>query len=262
MPATATAISTGRSKLQNVSDAEWRSRVECAAGHHLLEMYGLTDMVEGVLAVRVQDEPDAYLLKKYRTFFDEVSASDLLKVRFDEKPDSGPGRPLNYSSCAQAKGILEPHPQYNCILHTHIPAATVVASLESGLQPIIQHALIVLNKIVYVDCDIGNDDQAVRDIVTSMTDKNIVMIRNHGVFVAGKDVAEVLFLTITLEYACRCQLDAQQSGQRVCSFEANRAAALADEFTLDPNNEFVFDGTLQWEGWLRKLDRMGSCYKD
>ena len=61
----------------NMTEGEWNSRVECAAGHHLLELYHLTDMVEGVLGVRVEDEPDAYLLKTYRTFFDEVRASDL-----------------------------------------------------------------------------------------------------------------------------------------------------------------------------------------
>ena len=42
----------------SVTEAEWRSRVECAAGHHLLERYRLTDMVEGVLGLRVEDEAE------------------------------------------------------------------------------------------------------------------------------------------------------------------------------------------------------------
>lgn len=243
-----------------MTDAEWSSRLDCAAGHHLLELYGLTDMVEGVLALRVQDEPDAYLLKTYRTFFDQVRASDLVKVRFDERPDAGPGRPLNYSSCAQASGLLRARDEINCILHTHIPASTVVASLEGGLMPLIQHALIVLNQIVYVDLDIGNDDDAVADVAAQMGDKKIAMIRNHGVFVVGRDVAEVLFLTITLEYACRCQLDALQSGQKLLALDDEIARELSREFTSDPNNEFAFDGTLQWQGWLRKLEGMNSCY--
>jgi ribulose-5-phosphate 4-epimerase/fuculose-1-phosphate aldolase len=246
----------------NMTEGEWKSRVECAAGHHLLELYHLTDMVEGVLGVRVEDEPDAYLLKTYRTFFDEVRASDLVKVGFDEKPDQGPGRPLNYSSVAQAGGILKQRPEINCLLHTHIPAATVVASLECGLLPVIQHALIVFNEIVYVDCDTGNDEDAVRDVLDQLGEKKIAMIRNHGVFVLGKSVAEVLFLTITLEYACRCQLDAMQTHAKVKTFNLDSAEQLAAGFTGNPDNEFVFDGTLQWEGWLRKLDRIGSCYRE
>ena len=243
------------------SEAEWNSRVECAAGHHLLEYYQLTDMVEGVLAVRVEDEP-AYLLKTYRSFFDEVRASDLIKVRLDEEPDAGPGRPLNYSSCAQANGLLSARDDINCMLHTHIPAATVVASLEGGLQAVIQHALIILNEIVYVDLDIGNDDTAVSDIVAKMGDKKIALVRNHGIFVAGSSVAEVLFLTITLEYASRCQLDAMQSGQKVLALEANAATKMSHEFTTDSNNQMAFNGSLQWPGWLRKLDRMNACFRE
>ena len=244
------------------SEAEWNSRVECAAGHHLLEHYRLTDMVEGVLAVRVEDDREAYLLKIYKTFFDEVRASDLIKVRFDEDPDAGPGRPLNYSSCAQAKGLLAARADINCMLHTHIPAATVVASLEGGLQAVIQHALIVLNEIVYIDLDIGNDDSAVADIVAQMGDKKIAMIRNHGIFVAAGSVAEVLFLTITLEYACRCQLDAMQSGHKVLALETDKAMEMSQEFTGDTNNQMAFNGSLQWDGWLRKLDRMNACFRE
>ena len=253
---------TASTRPAEFGELEWQSRVECAAGHHLLELHGLTDMVEGVLAVRVAGEADAYLLKTYRTFFDEVTASALVKVRFDETPDAGPGRPLNYSSCAQGRGVLAARPGVNCMLHTHIPAATVVASLEGGLQAVIQHALIVYNEIVYVDLDIGNDDDAVADIVAAMGDRKIAMIRNHGVFVAGDSVAEVLFLTITLEYACRCQLDAMHSGTRVNAIAADEAVRLAHEFTGDANNRMAFNGSLQWPGWLRRLERMNSCYRD
>lgn len=242
------------------SDGEWNSRVETAAGHRLLELYGLTDMVEGVLGVRVDGEPDAYLLKKYRTFFDEVRASELLKVRFDEEPDAGPGRPLNYSSCAQASGVLQARPAVNAMLHTHIPAATIVGSLDCGLLPIVQHALIVLDEIVYAGCDIGNDDDAVIDIVEQMGDKKIALIQNHGVIVVGSTVAEVLFLTITLEYASRCQLDAQATNEKVKMFDPMTALDLARRFTHDPNNLGAFDGSLQWDGWLRRLDRLDPSY--
>ena len=80
----------------NMTEGERKSRVECAAGHHLLELYHLTDMVEGVLGVRVEDEPDAYLLKTYRTFFDEVCASDLIKLRLEKESDQEIGRSLHY----------------------------------------------------------------------------------------------------------------------------------------------------------------------
>ncbi|MCP4874551.1 MAG: class II aldolase/adducin family protein [Gammaproteobacteria bacterium] len=120
---------------------------------------------------------------------------------------------------AQAGGVLQLRDDVNCVLHTHIPASTVAATLEDGLMPVIQHALIVFNQIVYVDCDIGNDDDAVRDIVNKMNGKKIAMIRNHGILVAAGSVAGILFLTITLEYACKCQLSALQTGQNLLPFD-------------------------------------------
>ena len=137
-----------------------------------------------------------------------------------------------------------------------------MASLECGLLPLIQHALIVFNEIVYVDCDTGNDEDGVRDVLDRLGDKKIAMIRNHGVFVLGKSVAEVLFLTIPLEHACRCQLDAMQAHAKAKTFGLDNVAQLAAGFTGNPENASIFDGTLQWEGWLRKLDRMGCCYRD
>ena len=172
------------------------------------------------------------------------------------------GQQTTFQRGHDSGGILKQRSDINCILHTHIPAATVVASLECGLLPVIQHALIVFNEIVYVDCDTGNDEDAVREVLDQLGEKKIAMIRNHGVFVLGKSVAEVLFLTITLEYACRCQLDAMQTHAKVKTFDLESAEQLAAGFTGNPDNEFVFDGTLQWEGWLRKLDRMGSCYRE
>ena len=249
------------SQLDDMSKDEWSSRVECAAGHHLLELYNLTDLVEGVLAVRVKGESDAYLLKPYRLFFDEVSASNLAKVRFDEEPDAGPGRPLNYASCTQAKGVLQARGDVNCVLHTHIPATTVVASIEGGLSPLIQHALIVLNEIVLVNCDIENDDEAVEDILGQMGNKKIAMIRNHGILIATPSVAETIFLTLTLEYACQCQLSGLQTGRKNLPFSPESAEKLSKAFVSNPNNRNIFDGSLQWEGWLRKLDRANSCYR-
>ena len=146
-----------------------------------------------------------------------------------------------------------------------IAAAWVYSNSSDKVKQVILQTigyLVVFNEIVYVDCDTGNDEDAVREVLDQLGERKIAMIRNHGVFVLGKSVAEVLFLTITLEYACRCQLDAMRTHAKVKTFNLDSVEQLAAGFTGNPENEFVFDGTLQWEGWLRKLDRMGSCYRE
>ena len=66
--------------------AEWRSRVDCAAGHHLLELYGLTDLVEGVLALRVEGQlvsrPYVHMtLQVMKDFGVELDAGDGSQFR-------------------------------------------------------------------------------------------------------------------------------------------------------------------------------------
>ena len=137
----------------------------------------------------------------------------------------------------------------------------MVASIEGGLSPLIQQALIVLNEIVLVNCDIENDDEAVEDILGQMGDKKIAMIRNHGILIVTPSVAETIFLTITLEYACQCQLSGLQTGKKNLPFSPESAEELSKAFVSNPNHRNIFDGSLQWEGWLRKLDRINSCYR-
>ena len=119
----------------------------------------------------------------------------------------------------------------------------------------------MLNEIVLVNCDIENDDEAVEDILGQMGDKKIAMIRNHGILIATPSVAETIFLTITLEYACQCQLSGLQTGKQNLPFSPESAEKLSKAFVSNPNNRNIFDGSLQWEGWLRKLDRINSCYR-
>lgn len=248
---------------QHVSRQEWRCRVDCAAGHHLLDIYGLTDLVEGMVGVRVGGEPDAFLVKTYGELFDEVTASSLHKVRFDDQPDVGRGRTLNYASCNQIKYVLQAREDVNCVIHTHTNATAVVASLKGGLQPMSQHAFIVAEHIAYVDFDVEIDVSCMEKTVAALADKKILLMRNHGMMVVGSSVAEAFFLTRTLEVACQCQISAMQTGGEILlpAAGALEVAKIIHDYANHPDHVEVFNGTLQWEGLPRKLDRVSPSYK-
>lgn len=248
----------------NMTEGELRSRIDCAAGHRLLDLYGLTDLVEGLVSARVAGEPDAFLIKTYGSFFDEVRASDLVKVRFEDRPDVGRGRPLNYASCNQVKYILNARPDVNCVLHTHTNATAVVASLKGGLQPMTQHAFIVAHHIAYMDFDVEIDDACMEKTLAALGDKKILLMRNHGMLVVGSCVAEAFFLARTLDVACRCQIDALQTGGEILLPDADQETTdrMIRDYATHPEHIEVFNGTLQWPGLLRKLDRECPDYKD
>lgn len=247
----------------NMTETEWQSRVDCAAGHRLLDLYGLTDLVEGLVSVRITGEPDAFLIKGYGDFFDEVRASGLHKIRFDDRPDVGAGRPLNYASCNQVKYILQARPDINAVIHTHTDATAVVASLEDGFQPMTQHGFIAAPHVAYVDFDVEIDDACMEKTVAALGERKILLMRNHGMMVIGESLAEAFFLARALDIACRCQLDAMHAGARIRMPDDDpaRTKQMIHDYTFHPEHLHIFNGSMQWDGLKRKLDRERPGYE-
>ena len=63
-----------------VTPEEWQTRVDLAACYRLVDFYGMADMTETHIAARVPGEPNAFLLNPYGVFFEEITASSLVKI--------------------------------------------------------------------------------------------------------------------------------------------------------------------------------------
>lgn len=233
---------------------EWQSRVNAAAGYRLIDLYGLSDLTEGVCGVRVEGEKDAFLVQPFGVFFDEVKASDLVKIRFDERPSVGKGKPLNYASCNQVKYFLQEREDIGCVIHSHTIATSVVATTRGGLKPINQHAFTVWNHLAYTDFDVDiNEDCMMKAVERMQGSKKILLMENHGFMTLGADVAEAIYYAINLEQACRTQLAAQQAGVDLILPDDETLKVWADDFQTTEHHQW--DGSPQWPGFLRKLQR-------
>ena len=75
--------SPGATKLRlSCSDDEWVQRVQLAACYRAFVHYGWTDLIFTHLSARVPGEPDHYLINPYGLMFQEICASNLIKVDF------------------------------------------------------------------------------------------------------------------------------------------------------------------------------------
>jgi len=90
MPPVASAV--GRTAKPNIDPAEWEQRVNLAACYRLIEHFGWTDLIYTHISARVPGEPGHFLLNRFGLLFDEVMASNLIKVDLDgnlvEEPDA------------------------------------------------------------------------------------------------------------------------------------------------------------------------------
>src|SRR2546422_314866 len=63
-----------------VSAEEWAVRVDLAACYRLLVRYGWEDLVFTHITMRVPGADDQFLINPYGLFFDEITASSLVKI--------------------------------------------------------------------------------------------------------------------------------------------------------------------------------------
>lgn len=85
---TVKSITTGTSKY---AQDEWETRLELAALYRVLHHHGMTDIANQEVGARVKGEPDCFLIHPYGLLFEEVCASDFVKIKLDGTVVDGPG---------------------------------------------------------------------------------------------------------------------------------------------------------------------------
>ena len=78
-----------------VSDEEWRTRIDLAAAYRLVDHYGWTDMIFTHLSARVPGPEHHFLINPYGMMFDEVTASDLVKIDLATPGQGSSSQPPN-----------------------------------------------------------------------------------------------------------------------------------------------------------------------
>ena len=92
MPASTLEIPSMKGK---VSPEEWAVRVDLAAAYRLVSRYGWEDLVFTHISARVPGTEDQFLINPYGVFFDEITASSLVKIDQQGKKVDGSPFPVN-----------------------------------------------------------------------------------------------------------------------------------------------------------------------
>jgi ribulose-5-phosphate 4-epimerase/fuculose-1-phosphate aldolase len=244
-----------------VSPEEWAMRVDVAACYRLVAHFGMNDLVYNHISGRVPGEEGHFLINPYGFAYEEVTASSLVKIDFDGKLvlDSGTGCGINLAGFVIHSAIHKARHDVDCVIHTHSVAGMAVSALKCGLLPLTQNAMF-FGKLGYHDYEsvaIDLDEQ--QRLVRDLGDSRAMILRNHGLLVAGTSVCEAFVTLHWLEKACQAQLAAM-----ACNTELNHPSKKVVELT----NERYMPGQrrniteLEWPALLRMLDRRDSTYRD
>jgi len=251
------ALSSVRSQ---VSAEEWQVRVDLAACYRLVAHYGWDDLVFTHVSARVPGPEHHFLINPYGLFFDEITASSLVKVDLDGRKVMESPYEINPAGFTIHSAIHAARADAKCVLHTHTLNGVAVSAQKEGLLAISQQSIFPLASLAYHDYEglALREDEKPR-LVRDLGDKNFLMLRNHGLLTVGETVADAFLFMYVFEAACAIQIRAQGSTQGLLEIDPRIVAgaqAAAKQVTRGAG------ATLTWPGLLRKLDRTNPGYAD
>lgn len=244
-----------------VSPEEWAVRVDLAAAYRLVSRYGWEDLVFTHISARVPGTEDQFLINPYGLFFDEITASSLVKI--DQQGRKLEDTPFNVNAAGFIihSAIHGARHDAKCVLHTHTPNGVAVSTQRAGLLPISQHSLFVLGSVGYHDFEgpALDEDEKPR-LVADLGDNRCLILRNHGLLTVGETVADAFVNMYYLEASCQIQVRAQSGGGELINvpkevMDKGYANAAANQ------RKNGGQGGLVWPGLLRRLDRTDPSFR-
>jgi ribulose-5-phosphate 4-epimerase/fuculose-1-phosphate aldolase len=240
--------------------SEAEVRVDLAAAFRLAALNGWDDTVYTHLSASVPGEPGHYLINRFGTLFEEVSASDLVKVNLHGQVVDGSGARINPSGFALHGAVHAARPELECVIHLHAPWSVALCMLPGGLQPCSQGAMRLFGRLGrhrYEGLSLGAAEQA--RVVAALGALDGVLLEHHGPLLVGRTVAEAWMLMHLLERAAAAQLRAMAAaGGAVPDVGPALAELTRRQWTGDGSE---WDGDVEWPALLRRLDRLSPGFR-
>ena len=240
--------------------AEWAVRVDLAAAYRAASLFGWNDTIYNHFTCRVPGEPEQFLVKRHGDFFDEVTASSLVKVDMQGRAlsfDDG----VNPAAFAIHTAILRSRPDVHSTLHLHTPVGIALSARPEGFLFLNQEATCLYDRISYHRFEgIEERMDEVDKLASALAPHhNTLILRNHGVAVAGPTVQSAF---IRMQYYLICaeaQLLAtaqpvppDEISPEICRFTRDQFEAQEAQTSFVP----------EWKALRRLLDRRLPGYAE
>jgi ribulose-5-phosphate 4-epimerase/fuculose-1-phosphate aldolase len=249
----------GKSVRERVSKEEWQMRIDLAAAYQLAHIYKWTDLIYTHFSARVPGTHD-FLINPYGMMFDEITASNLVKIDLEGKIKDDPlGIGVNEAGFIIHSCMHAARPEINCVIHTHTRATVAVSAMKCGLLPISQHAMMMHQQVTYHDYEGVALYEAEKDRMAKNLGKTskAMILRNHGVLALGETVREAFEMMYYLDCACQIQVDACAGGMHNVQLMSQEAADSATKSLQRVGRPAAHK---DWPALLRMLERKGIKY--
>ncbi|WP_033296197.1 class II aldolase/adducin family protein [Amycolatopsis jejuensis] len=244
---------------------EARLRRELAAVYRLVAHFRMTDLIFTHISARLPGPDHHFLINPYGLLFEEITASNLVKIDLSGQPVGESEYPVNPAGFVIHSAIHAARADAHCVLHTHTRAGCAVAAQKDGLLPVNQISMEFHDRVGYHDYEgvaLNLDEQ--ERLVEDLGAHPAMILRNHGLLTVGRTPAEAFLRMYYLERACEIQVSAQAGGMALVLPDPKVAELTARQLTgTDTASDFHDEDAyaMAWAALLRLLDRIAPDYR-
>ena len=208
-----------------------------AAAHH-----GLSEGVCNHFSVALPGAQDRYLINPRGLHWSEIGPEDIVLI--DVHGEVLAGRHRVEPTALFIHGAVHRVTGRAVVLHCHMPYATALTlTTDRALDPTLsQNAMRFVDRIA-IDATYNGlalDDREGERIAHAMGSKDIAFLANHGVIVAGANIAHAYDDLYYVERACLHQVIAQSTGRPLAPVDAKLAAQVAAQIQGEREQSDLF----------------------
>ncbi len=238
------------------SAAEWEVRVDLAARFRLTHLFGWDDTVWNHITARVPGTEHTFLMHRFGLLYEEVTASNLIKVDENGKVLEGPPD-VNTAGFVIHSAVHLHHPNNRFVFHAHPPSALAATAFRDGIPYWVQDSSMLYGKIGYHDWEGLSVDLEERfRIADNLGDNKVLVMRNHGLLSVGASAGEAFMNMYYMIRMCEVAVQAQASG-----LELEPATPELWELSCRQYESFA-PGQYEWPALKRRCDRADPSYKN
>jgi L-fuculose-phosphate aldolase len=225
-----------------VADAVAQVTLAC----RIIARFGHEDLTLGHASVRGPDGRTVYIKRKGKALRD-VRDEEVIGIALDD-PDGYLTPGAHLETIMHLETYLA-RPDVGAVIHTHPVYSIALGATRDGLELLSHDGLLFPDGVPVFDGTAGlvTSPQDGQGVARALGGGRAVLLRNHGILVAGEDISWAVLTALTLERAARIQFITRVLGDPVPIPREVARELSASKYQEEFAEEY-------WQDWCRMLD--------
>src|SRR6185312_15255930 len=211
----------------------------------VLAANGQGDFTRGHISARLQDTKSGkqplFVMKPHSVGLDEITPGNILTIDLDGNVVAGKAR--RHSEVFIHSEIYKMRADVGCVVHSHPPYAIALSGSGRPIKALSQAGALFRGEAGVYDDTIAliRSAELGKGVARALRQGRAVLLKNHGVVVAGASIEETVIGAIMLETAAMIQLAAEAAGDMAPEFPEDDIATLKAQLSKPEQFAINFD---------------------